>query len=224
MNMIDKNPVKIKNIFNEIAYSYDFMNNLISLGLHLYVKKQAIKLLNVHPKSKILDICCGSGDTSKLIKIMHKKTNVYAVDFSENMLNIARKKCRYVEFLNCDVTKLPFEKCYFDTITETFGLRNIENINVAIEQIFKILKPNGEFLHLDFEENCLASKIFNIFVSLVCKIFKKRSFAYKYLINSKKEFYNSEELVVLFEKYGFRLKKKKYFLFGAICALVFSKY
>ena len=220
---MDKSPNKIKNLFNRISNSYDFMNNIISFGLHKIIKFKCIKELNITNRSKILDLCCGTGDTAWLIKKHYKKVNVIGVDFSEKMLNIARKKCRYVEFYNLDITNLPFEKNEFDTITCTFGLRNVENINKAIENAYKVLKINGEFMHLDFGYKNKISKIFDFYVPILCKIFKKNPLAYNYLVKSKQEFYTPEEIIKLFTDNNFELKKQKNFLFNTISMQIFTK-
>lgn len=221
--MVDKSKHRIRNLFDRISNSYDFMNNVVSFGLHKIVKFNCIKKLNIHNRSKIIDLCCGTGDTCWLIKKHYKKVNVIGVDFSEKMLDIARKKCKYVEFYNMDITNLPFEKCYFDTITCTFGLRNVENINKAIENIYKILKPNGEFMHLDFGDKNILSKIFDLYVPVLCKIFKKNPLAYNYLIKSKQEFLTPDEIIKLFEDNNFILKEKKNFIFNTISMQIFTK-
>lgn len=221
--MNDKSPKRIQMIFNKIAKSYDFMNNIISLGLHKIIKHRCINMLDVVQRSKIMDLCCGTGDTAWLIKKQYMKTNVIGVDFSENMLEIARKKCRYVEFYRADATNLPFEKCEFSTITCTFGLRNIEDIDSALDSIYKVLKVGGEFMHLDFGTKNLASKIFDFYVPIMCRIFHKNPVAYAYLIKSKKEWKSPEELISLFESHKFKLKKRKDFLFGTISMQIMTK-
>lgn len=220
---MDKSPNKIKNLFNRISNSYDFINNIISFGMHKIIKFKCIKELNISARSKILDLCCGTGDTAWLIKKHFKKVNVIGVDFSEKMLNIARKKCKYVEFYNLDITNLPFEKNEFDTITCTFGLRNIEDINKAISSIYKVLKVNGEFMHLDFGYKNKISKIFDFYVPILCKIFKKNALAYNYLIKSKQEFYTPEEIIKLFKENNFEIKKQKNFLFNTVSMQIFTK-
>ena len=89
---ISKTTANIQNLFNQIADRYDFMNNLISFGLHRAVKSDAISLLDIRPHIKILDACCGTGDIAELIKTKEHLTDITGIDFSENMLSIAKKK------------------------------------------------------------------------------------------------------------------------------------
>ena len=89
---MEKTPKKIQHIFNKISQYYDFMNNIISLGTHKFIKMSCVKLLNVPSRAKVLDLCCGTGDTAWMIKRLYKRSNVIGIDFSDKMLDIARKK------------------------------------------------------------------------------------------------------------------------------------
>ena len=88
----DKNPQKIKNMFDEISIYYDKMNNFISLGSHFIIKFLAIKELNIKPRTNILDLCCGTGDFSQLITRFYPRANIIGLDFSTEMLKLAKKK------------------------------------------------------------------------------------------------------------------------------------
>ena len=192
-------PDNIKTLFNKISKKYDFMNNVISFGTHLLVKKEAIKSLEIKPNSKVLDLCCGSGDLGRIIKKYHPTCDVIGVDFSPKMLEIARQKNQNITYWEMDATDLPFEKNSFDYIVMGFGLRNIPEKNKAIEEIHRILKNNGKFLHLDFgAQNCL-SNIYDNIVLLLAKIFVKNTKEYKYLIISKNRFLKPNELIELFQ-------------------------
>ena len=184
-------PDNIKTLFNKISKKYDFMNNVISFGTHFLVKKEAIKSLEIKPNSKVLDLCCGSGDLGRIIKKYHPTCDVIGVDFSPKMLEIARQKNQNITYWEMDATELPFEKNSFDYIVMGFGLRNIPEKNKAIEEIHRILKNNGKFLHLDFgAQNCL-SNIYDNIVLLLAKIFVKNTKEYKYLIISKNRLFKT---------------------------------
>ena len=220
---MDKSPKRIQHIFDKISNYYDFMNNIMSFGLHKIIKKQCIKMLDIPARARILDLCCGTGDTAWIIKNMHKRSNVIGVDFSDKMLSIARKKCKYVEFYNMNVSALNFEKCYFDTITCTFGLRNLENIETAFESVYKILRHGGEFMNPDFGNKNIISKLFDFYVILLSKILKKNPVAYHYLVESKKYFETPDELINIAQKYGLRLTTRRDFFFGAVSMQIFTK-
>ncbi len=189
----------IKNMFDNLSKDYEFMNNIISFGTHKLIKKIAIKTLKIKPHSKVLDLCCGTGDLGAIIKEIEATCDVIGVDFSSQMLEIARKKHPNITFWEADATDLKFEKNSFDYIVMGFGLRNIPEKNKSIEQIYKILKVNGLFLHLDFGKQNLYSKIYDNIILFLCKIFRKNSKPYKYLVISKRNFLEPDELIELFK-------------------------
>ena len=90
--MSDKDPQKIKNMFDEISAYYDKINNFISLCTHYLIKEKTIKLLNIKPQSTILDLCCGTGDFTKIIHKLHPDTKIIGADFSPEMIKLAKKK------------------------------------------------------------------------------------------------------------------------------------
>lgn len=219
----DKNPQKIQNMFNEISTYYDMMNNIISLGTHYLVKDIVIRNLRIQPDTYTLDLCCGTGDFTHIISKLTPQAKVIGADFSQNMLKLAREKNPNNVFMLCDATDLPFKENEFDYITMGFGLRNIENRPQALNQIYKVLKKGGYFLHLDFGKHNNTSKIFNIIVPFAAKIFRKNSENYKYLLKSKETFPPPEELIREFETHGFKLIKRMDFLFGTISAQIMQK-
>jgi len=216
-------PDKINFLFNEISKNYDFMNNIMSLGTHKIIKALAIKSLNIKPKSKVLDLCCGTGDFGAIVKKLYPDCDVIGVDFSEKMLNIAEKNNKTITYRIADATKLPFEKNSFDYVVMGFGLRNIPEKNKAIEEIYRVLKTNGEFLHLDFGEHNFASRIFDIFILFTAKLFLKNTKPYKYLILSKRNFLTPDELIELFKFNRFKYQRHKKLIFGIISYQIMKK-
>lgn len=208
---MNKNPIKIQEMFNKIAKVYDFNNNVMSLGQHIRIKKQSVKFLNAH-NVKVLDLCTGTGDIAGFID---KSCKVIGVDFSDKMLEIARKKYPWVNFIEGDCTNLPFEDNYFDVVTISFGLRNIENYDNALDEIYRVLKPNGLFMHLDFgKKNILGDILFDIIVPHLVKIFYKDNLPYEYLVKSKQMFFNENALIELFAQHNLKIKEKHSMLFG----------
>lgn len=219
----DKNPQKIKNLFNEIAIYYDKMNNLISLGTHYLIKYLVIKKLDIKPKTKGLDLCCGTGDFSKIISKTFPQTKIIGLDFSPEMLKLAQSKNKKQTFILGDCTNLPFKENEFDYITMGFGLRNIQDRQKAIDEIYRVLTPSGKFLQLDFGYRNQISGIFNIIVPIFAKICKTNSEHYQYLLESKNTFPEPENLIKEFENHGFRLIKKYDYLFGSISCQIMQK-
>lgn len=216
-------PNNIKHLFNEIALKYNFMNDIISFGIHKAVKTKAIKALNIQPRSKVLDLCCGTGDLCKIIKKLHPNCDVVGVDFSQQMLDIAKKENPNITFWEADATKLPFEKNSFDYIVMGFGLRNIPEKNKALEEIYRVLKTNGKFLHLDFGKHNFASKIFDSLVLFISKLLLKNTKPYKYLVLSKRNFLEPDELIDLFKFNRFNYNSHENMLLDIISYQIISK-
>lgn len=213
---LDKSSNVIKDMFNKIANHYDFLNTLISFGLHKIIKTQCIKLLNIKNDDKVLDLCCGTGDLTRIIK--NYTSEVTGIDFSENMLKIAKKKDVHVNYICADITNLPFSNQSFDFVTAGFGLRNVENLEKVLTEIHRTLKSGGIFLHLDFGEKNVLSKCFDKFVLTFIGFLKP----YEYLIKSKQDFYSPSELIKIFEQSGFKLLKRKDFICGAISVQILT--
>ena len=189
----------IRNLFDNLSNKYDLMNNIISFGTHKIIKKSAIKALKIRPNSKVLDLCCGTGDLGAIIKEIEPTCDVVGVDFSEQMIELARRKNPNITYWIGNATDLKFEKNSFDYIVMGFGLRNIPEKNKAIEQIYKTLKVNGLFLHLDFGKQNKMSKIYDNIILFLAKLFTKNIKPYKYLVLTKNNFLEPEELIDLFK-------------------------
>lgn len=219
----NKNPEKISKMFDEISPYYDKMNNFISLGTHYFIKKLALKSLNIRKNSYVLDLCCGTGDFTRIIGKIEPKTKIIGLDNSVEMLKLAKAKNPDKVFMQGDCTELPFTKNEFDFITIGFGLRNIENRKKALSEIYRTLKTGGKFLHLDFGRHNLSSKIFDFIVMSITKVLKLNSENYLYLLKSKNEYPEPDELIKEFETQGFKLLKRQDFLFGAISYQIMGK-
>lgn len=219
---IDKTPAQIHIMFNTIASQYDKMNNIMSFGLHKFIKYLCIKQLPIKPHDNVIDLCCGTGDLSGIVKKLYPKACIIGIDFSEKMLEIAQSKYNNIQYIQADVTHLPYPDNCFDIAIMGFGLRNIQNAEKAVEEVYRILKNGGIFLHLDFGEKNFLSKIFDEIIPFISKIFTKNSSAYTYLIKSKKIFPTPNELIKDFESKGFKFSKKLNFL-GVISAQIMTK-
>lgn len=219
----NKNPDNIKKMFDEISEYYDKMNNIISAGTHYLIKYLALRELDIKPRTMILDVCCGTGDFSKIISKFYPRANVIGLDFSKNMLKIAKKRNSKGVFVQSDCTQLPFKEGEFDYITAGFGLRNVEDRTKAISEIYRTLNKGGKFLHLDFGEHNILSKIFDFVVPIIVKIAKKNEQNYKYLLESKNDFPAPDKLIQEFENNGFKYLKKCDYLWGTISIQIMQK-
>lgn len=220
---LDKTPETIRTMFNMLADKYDFVNNAMSFGTQNYVKNQSIKLLEIPHHAKVIDLCCGTGDLSKIVKKQVPTALVTGIDFSDRMISIAKTRVQEVEFLQGDVTNLPYSDESFDFAIMGFGLRNILNAEKAIEEVYRILKSGGYFLHLDFGKKNFASKIYDLLTPILIRLFTENREAYSYLIKSKQEFPTPDDLIKDFESKGFKFVQRKDFLCGVISVQVLQK-
>ncbi|MCM1339752.1 MAG: ubiquinone/menaquinone biosynthesis methyltransferase [Muribaculaceae bacterium] len=219
----NKNPEKIRKIFDEISPYYDRMNNIISLGTHYFLNYFVLKNLALGENSFMLDLCCGTGDFTKIASVIAPKTRVIGLDLSEQMIKQAKLKNKDGVFMVGDCTNLPFHDGEFDYVTMGFGLRNIENRAKALDEAYRVLTSGGRFLHLDFGLHNPVSKIFNVIVIFFAGIFCVNSKHYRYLLESKSEFPEPNELIREFEAHGFKYEKRLDYLFGAISAQIMRK-
>lgn len=212
-------------MFNTIARTYDRMNDLISLNLQKKIKETAIKNVQINADAKVLDICTGTGDIGiYLAQNVVKNGRVVGIDFSENMLDIAKIKSagiNNIEFKNGDALALPFEDGTFDACFISFGLRNLVDLRKGLIEMKRVTKDGGVIVNLDLGKPYGIFKFlhkvyfFNV-VPFVCRLLGGDTAAYKYLPQSTINFPNGEELVEVFKEIGLKEIEKYDFLFGAI--------
>lgn len=219
---LDKTPQTINKMFNNIAKKYDFINDIMSFGMHKFIKYKCVKNLDIRPHDNVADLCCGTGDIASMIKDIEPDSCVTGIDFSCEMLNIAKAKNSKVKYLQADVTNLPYKDNTFDIITMGFGLRNIQNAEKAVEEVYRTLKPGGKFLHIDFGEKNLINKFYDKLTPILVSKFTDYKDAYDYLVKSRQVFPTPKELVKDFESKGFKLKKRCSF-FGVISCQIMTK-
>ena len=192
-----------KRVFQDVFDKYDLMNDIMSLGVHRLWKKDFINLLNPQINTKLIDVASGTGDIAKLfLKKVNYKSSVYCVDENEEMLKLNKKRFatrNKAKWFCNNAEKLPFKNNYFDYYTISFGIRNIDNIDNTLREAYRVLKPGGRFLCLEFSKvkNATLSKFYKAYSKSIPKIGKfivGKSEPYKYLINSIKNFYTQEEL------------------------------
>lgn len=220
---VDKSPEKIQTMFNLISDKYDYINNVMSLGSQRFIKKFCISQLDIKPHDSVVDLCCGTGDLSFFVKKQQPDAIITGIDFSSKMLDIAKDKINNVKFLQGDVTNLPFENSSFDFAIMGFGLRNVNTPEKAIDEVYRVLKPNGKFLHLDFGEKNFFSSVFDKIIPQIVKLFSDNAFAYRYMIESKKAFLTPNELIKDFENKGFKFYKRKDYIFKTISCIIMQK-
>ena len=195
----------VNKVFTNITKKYDHMNDIMSLGAHRLWKKQLINKLNPQKNWRIIDVGTGSGDIAMAIanKI---NTSVYANDINFDMLKHGRNRSINKGIVNinwqcCNGELLPFPENYFDAYTIAFCLRNTTNIDKVLAEAYRVLKPGGKFLCLEFSktDNFLINKLYKFYsfniIPIIGSIVAKDKNAYKYLVESIEQFISPQQLI-----------------------------
>ncbi len=194
----------VQSVFDRVYSKYDLMNDFMSLGIHRIWKKNLINMMNPSPNSNLIDVGCGTGDIGKLFLQNTKiDSKISCVDPNEGMITKGKEKLSNYKNINWIVApaeKLPLLDNSFDYYTISFGLRNVKDISKAISEAYRVLKPGGRFLCLEF------SKISNSNIDFLYKRYSKlipfignvivgEKEPYEYLVKSIENFVNQEELI-----------------------------
>ena len=203
----------VENVFNQVYNKYDLMNDFMSMGVHRYWKKSLINMMNPRVNRKLIDVACGTGDVGKLfLDSTNKEAEITCVDPNKGMVSQGKQKLsnyKNVKWVISPAEKLPITDNSFDYYTISFGLRNTKNLNKALSEAYRVLKPGGRYLCLEF------SKIQNSNLDFVYKYYSKlipiigqfvvgEKEPYEYLTKSIEEFINQDELIELMEKNNFQ--------------------
>ena len=200
--------------FNKLAPNYNLFNNIITLGNHHLLKKKLAKKIinNIIPdkNTTILDICCGTGDIAfYLEKYATQDQKIIGLDFSKQMLQIAKKKKSRVEFCLRDILPLPYANNSISAITVGFGLRNLVDLDFGLQEIYRVLKKGGCFGSLDMGKVTfpIAKQCFDFgFFYLLPKIEKilmPQSKMLAYFPESTKNYPDAKTLKIKLKKIGF---------------------
>ena len=185
---------KVGDLFASIASSYDLINDLQSFGLHRWWKRRLVSLAAPQPGDPVLDLCCGTGDVA--FRFARAGAAVVGADFSASMLSVAEsRRAREgahasVQFVRADALCLPFPDASFEVVTISYGLRNLSDFNRGLREMWRVLKPGGRLLVLDFGKPDLAPWrwlffqylrwIVPVFGRMVCR----NASAYAYILES----------------------------------------
>ena len=203
----------VENVFDQVYDRYDLMNDFMSLGIHRLWKKNLLNMMNPSQKQKLIDVACGTGDIAKLfLKYSFKESNITCVDPNNGMIKKGKEKLNKYKNLNWIIApaeKLPIEKNIFDFYTISFGLRNTKNLDKALSEAYRVLKPGGRYLCLEFSkiQNNNLNFIYQNYSKLIPTIGKfvvGNKEPYEYLVKSIENFLNQEELIDLMKKSGFK--------------------
>jgi demethylmenaquinone methyltransferase/2-methoxy-6-polyprenyl-1,4-benzoquinol methylase len=224
---------QVTNMFDAIAPKYDFLNQLLSLGIHKGWRKKSINLLKQAQPKTILDIATGTADFA--IEAMRlKPEKVTGIDISEGMLKLGREKVNKlglqhkIELKLADSENLPFSDNSFDAITVGFGVRNFEHLEKGIRDMYRVLKPGGSMIILEFSKprvfpvKQLYMIYFRYITPFIGKLFSKDNSAYSYLPESVNAFPDGKDFLKILEKTGLKEAKTISLSFG-IASIYISK-
>ena len=204
---------QVKQMFNKIAYRYDFLNRFLTLGIDNIWRKIAVKKIQNDPKN-ILDIATGTADLA-IISAQITNAQITGIDISDNMLEIGKQKIskkklnNRIKLTNEDAENLSFNDEYFDAVTVGFGVRNFENLNKGLKEIHRVLKDGGYVAILEpshpnyFPIKQLFNFYFDFVTPLIGNLISKDFKAYSYLSKSVQNFPTSREFTKLLKNTGF---------------------
>ena len=202
----------VNSVFNRVHKNYDLMNDIMSFGIHRLWKKNLVNWMNPQLGNKIIDVASGTGDLAKIISKKNDDTNsICCIEPNQGMLDMGENKLKYLKNIKwhlCSAEKLPFKDNTFDFYTISYGIRNVTDINQCLKEAFRVLKPGGRFLCLEFSkvENEILNLLYQSYSKLIPKFGKiivGSSDPYEYLVSSIDQFYDQYELLELMESNKF---------------------
>ncbi len=210
--------ILVNSVFSKVYKKYDFMNDLMSFGVHRLWKRNMINLMNPQKNNSLIDVASGTGDVAKLFsEKLDNKTQISCVEPNKMMLSEGKNKLRKfknISWFQANAEKLPFKDETFDFYTISFGIRNVSNIDKSLKEAYRVLKVGGRFFCLEF------SKIDNEIINLVYQNYSKliprigeivvgSALPYNYLIESINKFYDQDELNNKLHSNGFDFAEYK---------------
>lgn len=222
---------RVADVFHSVADKYDVMNDLMSFGIHRIWKKITIEYSSVRKGQKVLDLAGGTGDlTAKFSQLVGDDGLVVLADINESMLKVGREKLRdkglfkNIEYVQANAEELPFADNFFDCITISFGLRNVTDKNKALQSMWRVLKPGGRLLILEFSkpQYPILNKAYDLYsftmLPLMGKVIANDADSYRYLAESIRMHPDQKTLKKMMEDAGF-VDVKYYNMTGGIVAL-----
>jgi len=216
---------QVEQMFDNIAPKYDFLNHFLSFGIDKLWRRKAIRILSKYNHQTILDVASGTGDfaieASKL-----KPSKIIGFDLSEQMLNVGRVKVKrlgldhLIEFCKGDSESMPFADSQFDAIIVGFGVRNFENLDSGLREFYRVLKPSGVVVILEFSKPKYfpMKQLYRLysfgFLPLIGKLISKDKEAYSYLPESVMAFPDDQKFLSILRNIGFVSARQKRLSFG----------
>ena len=211
-NTIQDKAKLVNSVFSKVYNKYDLMNDVMSLGIHRIWKEKFIDWMSPFRDSSLIDVASGTGDIAKLFSLRNKNlSKITCVEPNEEMYKKGKNNLvnyKNIEWIKSKAENLPVRDNVYDFYSISYGIRNVSDINKTLKEAYRVLKPGGRFMCLEF------SKIDNELLNFLYKNYSKAipvlgkyivgsSKPYDYLINSIDAFYNQKQLLELITKNGF---------------------
>lgn len=207
---------QVARMFDEIAGKYDFLNRFLSAGIDVTWRKKMLKTLKPLQPKIMLDVATGTGDVAIMAEALLKPEKIIGIDISDGMLELGRDKLKtrqltdVITLQNGDSEAINFPDNSFDAVTVAFGVRNFENLEKGLQEIFRVLRPGGMLCVLEFSKPTLPGieQLYNLYLGIVApeiaKIVSKNKDAYKYLNNSVRAFPEGKAFTAIMNSTGYK--------------------
>lgn len=219
--------------FDEISKQYDRFNDLITFGMHRYWKRFVARQAGLRPGERCLDLCCGTGDIARAVKRLRPEVEVIGLDFAQEMLDIAEQRQplaqESIRYLRGNAMDLPFPEHHFDAVTVGYGLRNVPDLQGALQEIHRVLRPGGTLVSLDVGKvrvpvvDALSQFFFFQIVPWIGQRLMPGQEMFEYLPESSKAYPDQETLRRILIETGFQEVQIHDFVFGASTVHVASR-
>ncbi|MCG8016100.1 MAG: bifunctional demethylmenaquinone methyltransferase/2-methoxy-6-polyprenyl-1,4-benzoquinol methylase UbiE [Candidatus Thiodiazotropha sp. 'RUGA'] len=228
---VDEKAGRVRQVFDSVANKYDLMNDLMSFGIHRLWKRHTIEMSGVRQGQRVLDLAAGTGDLSaRFSGLVGDQGEVVFSDINAAMLSQGRDRMidegrvANVRYVQADAQYLPFPDDYFDCVTIGFGLRNVTDKQLALNAIFRVIKPGGRLLVLEFSKpiHQPLQKVYDLYsftlLPKIGKLVTQDEESYRYLAESIRMHPDQETLKGMLEHAGF--ERSDYFnLTGGVVAI-----
>jgi demethylmenaquinone methyltransferase/2-methoxy-6-polyprenyl-1,4-benzoquinol methylase len=221
---------QVANMFNSIAFRYDFLNRFLTAGVDIQWRKKAIRQLKELKPQLVLDVATGTGDVALMTHELLKPKKIIGIDISDGMLDLGREKIRKqglehaIELQHGDSETIHYPDAHFEAITVAFGVRNFAHLDKGLIEMHRVLKPGGKLVVLEFSRPSqpLFRKMCDFYTQVVTpgvgKLFAKNKDAYQYLNDSVQAFPEGQNFLNIMHEAGFTQTYLKKLSFG-ICTI-----
>lgn len=229
----EEKKAQVAQMFDNIANRYDLLNSLLSLGIHKGWRKKCVRLLEANSPKHILDVATGTGDFAIACARLNPES-IVGIDISEGMMHFGREKLKNLKLDHLitlesgNAETVTYSNESFDAIVVGFGVRNFQNLEKGLSNLYRMLKPGGQLIVLEFSypTNFLVKSVYNFYFSfvtpLIGKLFSKDKRAYSYLTESVKAFPTNEKFTEILDTIGYRETSYKSLSMG-IAAIYLGK-